>query len=193
MSGGPIPINTTALEGGTQRRWADTLIAEPRLGPGTLSTAPEDSALLTVPDSAIRQLAHRLQGSSVDPPTVARAMSEWVRRTITLRSGPGLRSASGVLQARTGSEPDRVTLLLALARAADWPARTAWGLARTRSGWELRGWAEVHLTDWVPLDPNQPAPLAADRIRLATGGQARLIELALRAGELRLTPVEDHP
>jgi transglutaminase-like putative cysteine protease len=192
-SGAPIPINTTALEAGNQRRWGDTLIVEARARLGSSLPTLEDSVLLTVPDSAIRELARRLQRASGDSVITAHAMSEWVRRTITLRRGPGLRSAGRVLGTRAGAEADRVTLLLALSRAAGWPARSVWGVARTGKGWELRGWAEVHLNDWVPLDPNRPPPLEADRVRLAIGGQPRMLELALRAGQLRLTPVEDHP
>ena len=58
--------------------------------------------------------------------------------------------------------------------------------------WQQRGWVEVWADRWLAVDPDVAAiPPGADRVRLATGGQPRLLDLAVGAGALRLQVLED--
>jgi transglutaminase-like putative cysteine protease len=87
---------------------------------------------------------------------------------------------------------ERVLLLTALAQGAGLPARPVWGLVRLKGRWQLRTWAEVWTGTWLPLDPAAgPRGTDAGRIRLATGGVGRLLDLAIRAGRLRLEVLEE--
>ncbi len=55
------------------------------------------------------------------------------------------------------------------------------------------GWAEAWTGTWRPLDPTLTPGDPVARLRLATGGEARFLDLALRAGRLRLTALHETP
>ena len=187
--GAPLPTEVPGFIGGGQQRIGDTL----RFGP----TAPalDDSLLLalpprvalTQPTADLADQARRIIGKETRPLFQARLLRAWVQRTITLREDAGLSSAQRVLRARQGNAQDRVVLLAGLLQAADLPARLCWGLLRERERWRLHPWVESWTDGWTTLDPGEKddaVPRA--RVRLATGGRARLLDLALLAGQLRL-------
>jgi hypothetical protein len=184
---GPLPLAVPALEGGWQWRSGDTLRVTPReVGDTIEPTTRVEVRLGTSP--TLQTTANRLAGADRRPEAVTRALAEWVRRTITLRGGPGGSSATRVLARRSGTAEERVTLLVALAREAGLDARRVWGLASRGGRWQLAPWAEVHTgAGWLPVDPGLAKGTAGvNRIRLATGGEPRLLDLVLRAGRLRL-------
>jgi hypothetical protein len=57
--------------------------------------------------------------------------------------------------------------------------------------WQLHPWVEIHTGTWMPVDPATPGRATANRVRLAVGGEARLLDLVVRAGRLRLRVLED--
>ena len=185
----PLPAELPGLSGGGQQRMGDTL----RFGP--TAPDPSDSLLLalpprvalTQPSAELAGLARQISGKEFRPLFQARLLRAWVQRTITLRDDDGIRSAQRVLRARQGTAQDRAVLLAGLLQAADLPARLCWGLVRERDRWRLHSWVELWADGWTTLDPAQKDDAVQPaRIRLATGGRARFLDLALLAGQLRL-------
>jgi hypothetical protein len=190
-----LPPTVAALVGGWQRREGDTIRVEPGALEDSATEAPPGAVeALIEQDSLIARTAANIAARERAPEAQARALSAWVRRSITLRDGSGGRSASGTLSQRSGTAEERVALLVALARAAGFAARPVWGLALADGRWQMRPWAEYRNEGWTPLDPDAPGPKAmVGRVRLATGGRPRLLDLALRAGRLRLDLLETTP
>jgi len=190
----PLPDSLAALTGGWQTRVADTLRvhrpdpeAAPDPAPDPRGTQPAVSPL----DPALAASALAAVPSGGSPALVAQALSDWVRRTITLEDGAGLDSPARMLATRRGTAQGRVRLLVALLEAAQIKARPVWGLVRIGGQWQLRPWVEAWTGHWGPLDPAVPAASPGLRLRLGTSGEARLLDLALAAGRLRFDVFEE--
>lgn len=191
--GSPLPADVPSLLGGWQVRNGDTLRVARRAG--MTDTLPDPHSVaepLLARDSAIFRTAARILHGEHRPEAASRRLTDWVRRAITLRESPSRGSASRVLASRRGTRQERVTLLVALARAAGLEARPVWGLVPIAGSWEVRPWAEIRAGTWFPADPEVAGTEGlASRVRLATGGEARLLDLALEAGRLRLEVLEE--
>jgi hypothetical protein len=183
----PLPPGVPGLTGGWQWRSGDTLRAAPREGGDTIEAASVVEVRLEA-SPALVQAQARLIRAERRPEAVARILTDWVRRTITIRDGPGGSTATRVLARGSGTAEERVSLVVALTRAAGLTARRVWGLTFRAGRWQLAQWAEVHTGfGWMPFDPALPAGKAGvTGLRLATGGEPRLLDLVLRAGRLRL-------
>jgi hypothetical protein len=190
---GKLPKLLPALEEGWQSRRGDTLVVSATVGS---DSAPEPAVLaeplLGAGDPGLARVAALTAGRERDPSRVAQALTDWVRRSIRLREGAGGSSAGRAFRARSGTAVERVRVLVALARAAGIEARTVSGLVQVEGRWQLREWAEIWTGTWTPADPASPGPVpSAARIRLWTGGNARDLDLALRAGRLALVVLEE--
>jgi transglutaminase-like putative cysteine protease len=190
--GSPLPADVPSLQGGWQERRGDTLRVARRAAGDTLPSPGGVAEPLLATDSAVAQTAARILQRERQPEAMARRLTEWVHRTITLQDRASKGSAGRVLARRRGTRQERVTLLVALARAAGLEARPVWGLVPIAGHWELRPWAEIRAATWLPADPGLAGMEGlASRVRLATGGEARLLDLALEAGRLRLEELEE--
>ncbi len=185
----PLPPEIPGLTGAGQLRMGDTLrygITAPEPGDSLLLALPPRGALMQ-PSAILAEAAQKIIGRESQPLAQAELLRAWVRRTITLREGSGLATAGRILAARQGSAEDRAVLLAGLLHAADRPARLCWGLVRQGTRWRLQPWVETWADGWTTLDPADADPaIAPARVRLATGGRARFLDLALLAGQLRL-------
>lgn len=190
-----LPDSLPALAGGWQQRRGDTLLVAPPADSAGLGPAPEDRAAPPVPplDSALAAPALAVIPRAAGADEAAAALTAWVHTQVASRTGAHTRSPAQVLTRRQGTNQEQVDLLVALLRAADLPARRVWGLVRAGGRWELRPWAEAWTGRWHPLDPTLAAGAPVARVRLATGGEARFLDLALRAGRLRLTALQETP
>lgn len=187
-----LPAGIPALRGGWQSRAGDTLRVGADQAPDTASNPLEAVPITPPQDSGLVQAAARILRGETRPEVALRRLTDWVRRNITLRDGPSVGSAVRVLGGRRGTAQERVALLVALAQGAGLRARAVWGVVRVGGRWELRPWAEIETDRWTPADPGGAAGAqVANRIRLSTGGEARLLDLALRAGRLRLAVLEE--
>lgn len=190
-----LPADIRPFQGGWQTRTGDTIrVARP--GPDSpVDSVPDSKELplwsLFQGDSALREAGKRASGRESRPEAVAGALNAWIRKNIAYRRGPGMTSPTRVLATRRGNEMERVVLLTALAQSAGMKARPVWGLVLVRGRWQLRSWTEIWANRWVPFDPAVEARgIDAGRVRLATSGGGRLMDLALHAGRLRLDVLE---
>jgi len=187
----PLPTSVPGLEGGWQWRSADTLRVAPRAGGDTIPETTSEAEVRLGESPTLLSTVRRVAGTERRPEALTRALTDWVGRTITLRGGPGGSSAASVMARRSGTPEERVTLLVAMVRVAGLTARPVWGVVLRGGRWHLAPWAEVHTgAGWVPVDPSARGTARVDRIRLATGGEPRLLDLILRAGRLRLEVLE---
>jgi transglutaminase-like putative cysteine protease len=92
-----------------------------------------------------------------------------------------------VLRLRAGDCNEHTQLYVALARSIGIPARSAAGLAYVRGKFYYHAWPEVHLGDWVPVDPTfGQFPAEAAHLRFVTGGFTRQAELLRLIGALEI-------
>lgn len=190
---GPIPAEVPALDGGWQARSGDTLRLAAMTG---ADSAPEAVALadplLKGDDPALARAAALAASRERDPEARALALSEWIRRTITLRDGNGAASAERTFRAKRGTAAERVRLLVAMCRSIGLPARPVSGVVYSDGRWLPRLWMEVWTGTWTPIDPALARAVPrVGRVRLLTGGSDRLLDLALRTGRLRLDVLEE--
>ncbi len=188
-----LPGNLPVLEGGWQSRAGDTL----RIAPSSDRDSAPDAMPLAEPlissdDPGLARTAALIAGRERQADARALALGDWVRRTIALREGSGAASATRVFRDRRGTAAERVRLLVALARSVGMAARPVSGVVRADGRWLPHEWAEIWTGVWTPIDPElaRTAPRAA-RVRLLAGGSGRLLDLALRAGRLRLDVLEE--
>jgi hypothetical protein len=193
-----LPRGVVALEGGWQERSGDTIRVR-RPGNDTPADSAPDSKIaplwgLFQADSSLNAIAIKASGKESRPEVIAGDIQAWVSRNIAVRRGPGMASPGRVLALKRGNDLERAVLVAALAQTAGLPARPVWGLVRSGEHWQLRSWAEVWSGSWWPYDPALASRATdAGRVRLGIYGAGRLIDLALRAGRLRLDVLEDGP
>jgi transglutaminase-like putative cysteine protease len=191
-----FPADIESLEGGWQTRNGDTIRVS-RPGPDASADSVPDSKggplwSLFRSDSTLRDAAMKASGRESRPEAVASALDLWVRKNISYRKGPGMATPARVLLSRQGNEMERVLLLTALAQTAGLQARPVWGLVLVQGRWQLRTWAEIWADHWIPFDPAVgPRGQDAGRVRLATSGAGRFMDLALLAGRMRLEVLEE--
>jgi transglutaminase-like putative cysteine protease len=149
--------------------------------------APEP--LIQSHDPRIAAQARQIIGRERSPARVAELLAHWVSSSLQRAAADemGVPSAARVLQERKGDCNEAATLFVALARSTGLPARTVSGLLYVNGRFYYHAWAEVYLSDWVPVDPTfDQLPADASRIPFAVGGLARQVELVPRIGRLTL-------
>lgn len=178
-----LPAVLPALDGGAQRRSGDTLYAtSPADTTRPVMPAGPGSPLFE-PDSQLRALAARV--SAAPSGKRVRLLESRVRQAVGARQGPGVSPAPLVLRRGTGTEAERALVAVAVAREAGMPARRVWGVTWQDGAWRVRPWAEVWMSGWTPADAGL-GTRPGDRVRLGIGADARFLDLAIRAGRLRL-------
>jgi hypothetical protein len=191
--GSPLPRRIEPMTGGWQAQHGDSFrIAAPDSIPAPDSTlaAQEPHWSLASPDSTVAARARAIIQRETDTARMAEQLAAAVRKEIAPRGGEARLPPARVLAERSGSEQERVNLLVALARGAGLPARPVWGLVQVDSSWVLQSWAEIWTRGWTPFDLARPGN-DAGRLRLAIGGSSRFLSLAMRAGRLRAQVLEE--
>jgi hypothetical protein len=178
----PLPAVLPALDGGSQRRSADTLYPSVPTDTTPPAMAPGPGSPLVEPDSQVRSLAAWYV--SLPAAGRARSLETRLRQAIALRLGPGVSPAGLVLRRGTGTEAERALVAVAVARTAGVPARRVWGVVWQAGAWRVRPWAEIWNDGWIPVDVGAGVR-PGDRVRLGIGADARFLDLATRAGRLR--------
>lgn len=194
-SDGPAwPGSVAAFSGGRQTVRGDTVVIS-RFPMGADSSPPtrwRNTPARSGADSAAlaAALAEALQGPAADPDTIHRLVG-WVAhgvRYLDREAEPtGLSTA---LRLRRAGLEGKTALLVALARAAGYPARAVTGVDLSRPSLPAHTWAEVWRGGWQAVDPvlgNVPA--SPWLLRVTEGQAARPLALIPMIGTLRATLV----
>ncbi|MBM3315797.1 transglutaminase domain-containing protein, partial [candidate division WOR-3 bacterium] len=166
------------------------------LQPVTLPVAGMDEYLsptvsLQCDDPEIRARARGVAGAGRDAATVARALLEWVFRSLEKRATASFPSARDVLASMRGDCNEHSVLYAAMARSVGLPCRVAVGLVYLDRAFYYHAWNEVYLGEWVPVDATfGEFPAGALRLRLATGEVSSQAEILGVVQRIRLRVVE---
>jgi len=136
----------------------------------------------------VRLDAARIAGAdSAAPGPAVRKLAAWVASTI-VAGPPSSGDPETVLLRRRGDSSDRAALFVAMARSLGIPGRPVAGLLTTGGRLRYRGWAEVWLDGWVPVDPTLGQfPADGGHFRLLLGATARPSTLIPMLGAVRPT------
>ncbi|MCP3956548.1 MAG: transglutaminase domain-containing protein [bacterium] len=141
----------------------------------------------------IESQAAAVVGDETDPWLRSRAIHDWVFSRLDKEPVLSIPSALEVLEQRRGDCNEHTVLFTALARAAGVPTRVAIGLVWSDEleGFYYHAWPEVHLGDWVWMDPTLDQPLAdATHVKLLTGGIEQWPRLLPYLGKLEIEVLE---
>jgi transglutaminase-like putative cysteine protease len=159
---------------------------------------PDDSFGLDLDSPRIKELSKEIAGSVEDPWEKALAIGRWVNSKL----GKSMRecfSALQVLEAGEGECQSHSLLTVSLLRAAGLPARFAYGVVYLpdREAFGFHTWVQVHVGDWIPMDPTLGNfPAGVDHLTLAVGGyqdQFRLFPYIMGKGGWRISMGEGSP
>ena len=137
----------------------------------------------------IQSRAAAIVGSETDPWRKSLAIHDWVFSHLDKEAVISIPSALEVLAQRRGDCNEHTVLFTALARAAGLPTRVAIGLVWSDEleGFYYHAWPEIHLGDWVWMDPTLGQPLAdATHIKLLNGGIEHWPRLLPYLGQLEI-------
>ena len=142
-------------------------------------------------DKEILEAIQRIAGKDRDPVSIAKKCLEWVYRNVEKKPVLSIPSALEVLRTRAGDCNEHATLLTALLRAAEIPARLSIGLVYTRGKFYYHAWTEAYLGEWISMDATlNQMPADASHIKLLEGNLDKQIEMAAWIGEIRLRIVD---
>jgi transglutaminase-like putative cysteine protease len=142
-------------------------------------------------DPGMRALAAQIVGDTDDPRLAAGRLVHWVHDSLEKRISFSVPDATQVLRLRAGDCNEHTQLYVALARAAGIPARSVAGLAYVRGKFYYHAWPEIHLGEWVPVDPTfGQFPADAAHLRFVVGGFTRQAELLRLIGSLEIEVVD---
>ena len=142
-------------------------------------------------DKEILDAARRIAGDERDPVSVAKKLLQWVYRNVEKKPVLSIPSALEVLRTRAGDCNEHATLLTALLRAAEIPARLSIGLVYTRDKFYYHAWTEAYLGEWISMDATlNQMPADASHIKLLEGNLDKQVEIAAWIGEIKLQIVD---
>jgi transglutaminase-like putative cysteine protease len=152
---------------------------------------PDDVFGLDLDSPRIQDLSMKITGYLEDPWEKALAIGQWVNSEL----GKSMRecfSALQVLRAGEGECQSHSLLMVSLCRAAGLPARFAYGVVYLpdRDAFGFHTWVQVHVGQWIPMDPTLGAfPAGVDHLTLAVGGyqdQFRMCPFIMGTGGWRI-------
>ncbi len=158
-----------------------------------LNTETRATPLVQSDDQRIQAHSRQIVGRTRDPEEVVRLLNEWVHRNLEKRVTAGVPNAVEALETRVGDASEHAALFVAFARAVGLPARTVAGLVYLDGVFYHHAWAEVHLHDWVPVDPTLGIfPAGGFHVPFAAGALARQAELLRVIGAARVQVLESN-
>ncbi len=153
----------------------------PPAGGGTRSVLPvSKEAVLNLDSPYLRQVAGQITAGVDGSWNQAAAIGKWVYSNLgkTLRE---CTSALDVLRAGEGECQSHALLASALCQAAGIPTRFVSGLVYMpqRGAWFFHSWLEVHVGEWIPIDPTLGNfPAGVDHVALVYGNYLDQFQLA---------------
>jgi hypothetical protein len=139
-------------------------------------------------DKEILETVQRITGEDRNPVSAAKKILQWVYRNVDKKPVLSIPSALEVLRTKAGDCNEHATLLTALLRAAQIPARLSIGLVYTRDKFYYHAWTEAYLgEEWISMDATlNQMPADASHIKLLEGNIEKQIEIAGLIGELKV-------
>ncbi len=122
-------------------------------------------------DKRIKSLASKITQGLANKVEKAEAILHWVYQNVRKRPTASMPSAIDVLNTMEGDCNEHTVLYVALARAADIPAKISVGLVYLGGAFYYHAWAQVYLGKWIPVDPTfDEFPANPAHIQLNEGG-----------------------
>lgn len=172
--------------------------ASPAIGvfPPDLTQFTEPSPFIQADDPDIISTARKITGGATNAADAAKAVCDWVYKSIEKRASPGVPSAVEVLRTRKGDCNEHTYLFVALARAAGIPAKVTVGVtySETYGAFYYHAWPSVFAGEWVEMDPTfgQHA-VDATHIALLQGDLGDQLVLAQLIGRLKIEIKKQEP
>jgi transglutaminase-like putative cysteine protease len=135
--------------------------------------------------------ARDISGNEKDPVAVARRLLQWVHGNLEKKPTLVVPSALEALRTKVGDCNEHATLLTALLRASNIPARLSIGLVYTRENFYYHAWTEAYVGSWISMDATlNQIPADATHIKFLEGNLERQVEMVRVMGELKLKVVD---
>jgi len=134
----------------------------------------------------IKEQAAAIIGDIKKAYTACSKIREWIYKNLRVKADIGItRSASDVLESKSGVCRDYATLFAAFARAVGIPAKVVSGLVYLNDGFYYHAWVECWVGEWVPFDATMPTNFVdATHIKLAEGDATTMFTLAKVIGNI---------
>jgi transglutaminase-like putative cysteine protease len=169
-----LPVETPWQKVTAVRRGAELHLtrAVPPEGGGARSVFPvSNEAVLNLDSPYLQQIARKITAGVERPWDQAVAISRWVYGNLgkTMRECV---SAIDVLRAGEGECQSHALLSSALCQSVGIPTRFVSGIVfmPQRGTWMFHAWIEVHVGEWIPVDPTLgESPAGVDHIALVFG------------------------
>jgi hypothetical protein len=193
-----IDLEGLDLNGGRQRLTDSVLeitleSGQPRYqeDKGGLDAYLEAGPFVQSDNPKIKALADQIVGLERDHAKKARAIFDWVYRSLEKRATVSVPNALDTLRMRAGDCNEHAMLLAALLRAAGIPAKICVGLVFTRGRFYYHAWNEVYLDKWITADALMgQMPADVTHIRFVEGALDRQTEMLRVIGQVKLTILE---
>ena len=138
-------------------------------------------------DPEILRKSREIIGSTKDPLTAARKIMNWVYSKLEKKPVVSVPNALEVLRSRVGDCNEHATLMTALLRAGNIPAKLCVGLVYTRGKFFYHAWNEAYLGRWVTIDATvNQMPADVTHIKLLEGNLDKQVELTKIIGVLNI-------
>jgi len=166
--------------------------------PGGPTEFLASTAMIEASDPEIKAEATKILAGGTDPVVAARAIAQWVNKTVRAEPVGSIRSAREVLDDPRGVCRDYAALYAAIARAAGIPTKFAAGIVywnrEGAPGFYYHAWNEVCLDGrhWVAIDSTRPEPWPVDatHVKFAEGEVGSMTDVLGLIGALKIEVVE---
>jgi transglutaminase-like putative cysteine protease len=131
--------------------------------------------------------ANAIVGDEKNPFNKAGKLMNWVYDNVDKRPIISIPSAIEVLKTMVGDCNEHATLLTALLRASDIPARLSVGLVYNRGKFYYHAWTEAYIGGWITMDATlNQMPADVTHICLVSGNLDKQVEIMGLIGRLKL-------
>ena len=138
-------------------------------------------------DPEIISKSREIIGSTKDPLIAARKIMGWVYHKLEKKPVVSVPNALEVLRSRVGDCNEHATLMTALLRASNIPAKLCVGLVYTRGRFFYHAWNEAYLGRWMTIDATvNQMPADVTHIKLLEGNLDKQVELTKIIGVLNI-------
>ncbi len=152
----------------------------------------KETPTIQVHERAIKAKSLEIVGNTKNAFKAARAIEDWVYKTLEKKPLISIPSALDILEIKRGDCNEHATLFTALARAAGIPARIEVGLVYQKDGFYYHAWNAVYVGQWVSLDATfGQFPADATHFKVLSGDLDAQIPILNMIGNLEIEILDD--